>query len=330
MNARIKKSRFFTKLLLLTTGTLLSSTLLNAQESNPEVSMEYFNPVNYLIIFTFLILLIAIGVTSKVIIGFVNSEAGSPKKVHSKKPASDSSEKKQSWWQRIDKKLTDAVPIEKEADVLLDHEYEGIKELDNSLPPWWIYGFYLTIVFAIAYMVHYHVSGTGKLQLEEYEEQLAEAEVAKAERLKFVAALVDENSVTLMEAESDLAEGKKIFIEKCAVCHGQLGEGGVGPNMTDDYWVHGGSLSSIFKVIKYGVPQKGMIAWQAQLKPVEIQQLSSFIKTLHGTNPPNGKEPQGDLYQEESALEIENESNPESTASEVVEKDLETNSEESQ
>lgn len=277
---------------------ILPGNILMAQEAGAGISMEYFNPLNYLVAFTILILLVAIVVMARVINGLVNSEAGVPKKAV--KPSAERTESgsatKLSWWQRLDRKLTDAVPLEKEADVMLDHEYDGIRELDNSLPPWWKYGFYLTIVFGVFYMLNYHVIGSGKLQLEEYEEQLALAEAEKQERLKEIAAIVDENTVTIMEDEVALNEGKKIFDEKCAVCHGYQGEGGVGPNMTDDYWIHGGSINDIFKVIKYGVPQKGMIAWQAQITPVDMQKLSSYITSLAGTNPPNAKEPQGDLY----------------------------------
>jgi cytochrome c oxidase cbb3-type subunit 3 len=276
---------------------ILPGNLLLAQEEGTSVSMEYFDPLNYLVAFTIIILLVAIIVMAKVINGLVNSEAGAPKRIEKpQKEDTKSQSAKLSWWQKLDRKLTDAVPLEKEADVMLDHEYDGIRELDNSLPPWWKYGFYLTIVFGVIYMLHYHVIGSGKLQLEEYEDQLALAETEQQERLKEVAALVDENTVMIMDDEMALNEGKSIFIEKCAVCHGNLGEGGVGPNMTDEYWIHGGSINDIFKVIKYGVPQKGMIAWQAQITPVDMQKLSSYIITLAGTNPPNSKEPQGELY----------------------------------
>ncbi len=278
-------------------GLILPGNLLIAQDSGNSVSMEYFEPLNYLVAFTIIILLVAIIVMAKVINGLVNSEAGAPRKVEKPQPVvAEKAAAKLSWWQRLDRKLTDAVPLEKEADVMLDHEYDGIKELDNSLPPWWKYGFYLTIVFSVIYMLNYHVIGSGKLQLEEYEEQLAIAETEKQERLKEIAALVDENTVTMMDDEAALNVGKSIFMEKCAVCHGKLGEGGVGPNMTDEYWIHGGSINDIFKVIKYGVPQKGMIAWQSQITPVDMQKLSSYIATLVGTEPPNAKEPQGELY----------------------------------
>ena len=172
--------------------------------------------------------------------------------------------------------------------------------MDNNLPPWWKYGFYLTIFFAFIYMIHYHVVGSGNVQLEEYNDQLAEAAMLKEERLKNSAANVDENTVTIMVAEADIKAGNKIYKEKCLVCHGSGGEGIVGPNLTDNYWLHGGSIKDIFKIVKYGFPSKGMLAWQGQLTPIQMQQVSSFITTLKGTNPPNPKEPQGELYIEQS------------------------------
>ncbi len=195
--------------------------------------------------------------------------------------------------------LNDAVDVENEAEILMDHEYDGIRELDNNLPPWWKYGFYLTILIGIVYMIHYHGAKTGNLQAAEYKNEMKEAELAIAEFMKTSANNVDESSVKMLTSEADLAVGKDLFISTCAACHGKLGEGGVGPNMTDDYWVHGGSVKDIFKTVKYGWPDKGMKSWKEDLSPMQIAQVTSFIKTLRGTNPPNGKDKQGDLYVEE-------------------------------
>jgi cytochrome c oxidase cbb3-type subunit 3 len=197
--------------------------------------------------------------------------------------------------------LNDAVDIENEAEILMDHEYDGIRELDNNLPPWWKYGFYLTILVAIVYMIHYHGAKTGVLQAAEYTNEMKAAELAIAEHMKNSANNVDETTVKMLTGADDLAAGKNIFISTCAACHGKLGEGGVGPNMTDDYWVHGGGVKDIFKTVKYGWPDKGMKSWKEDLSPVQIAQVTSYIKTLRGTNPPNGKDKQGDLYVEEVA-----------------------------
>lgn len=195
-------------------------------------------------------------------------------------------------------KLTGAVAIENEGDIMLDHDYDGIRELDNDLPPWWKYGFYLTIMVAVVYLIHYHVAHTGALQLTEYNTEVEKGKQEVAEFMKNAANNVDESSVKMLEG-TDIENGKQLFISTCAACHGKFGEGGVGPNLTDAYWVHGGSIRDIFKTIKYGWPDKGMKSWKEDLSPVQIAQISSFVKTIIGTNPPNGKAPQGDLYKEE-------------------------------
>jgi cytochrome c oxidase cbb3-type subunit 3 len=211
-------------------------------------------------------------------------------KVAAKKPT-------QSFWQRMYKQWTAYVPVEKEKDIQLDHDYDGIKELDNRLPPWWVAMFYITIAFSVAYMGYYHVLDKGNLQIAEYEAEMEEAEAAVAAFVSRQGDQVNENNVTLLMEEAPLSAGKEIFIGKCAACHGQAGEGGVGPNLTDQYWIHGGSINDVFRTIKYGVIEKGMIPWKDQLRAREIQEVSSFIMSLQGTDPPNGKEPQGDLYE---------------------------------
>lgn len=203
----------------------------------------------------------------------------------------------QSFWKRLYKKWTAYVPVEKERDIQLDHDYDGIKELDNQLPPWWVAMFYISIAFGVVYMTYYHVMDQGNLQIAEYEAEMEEAEEAVAAFVSRQGDQVNENNVTFLTETAPLASGKEIFLSKCAACHGQAGEGGVGPNMTDQYWIHGGSIGDIFRTIKYGVIEKGMIPWKDQLRAREMQEVSSYILTLQGTNPPNGKEPQGELYE---------------------------------
>jgi cytochrome c oxidase cbb3-type subunit III len=206
-------------------------------------------------------------------------------------------EEKIGFWGRLWNRLNDAVPIEKEASVATDHEYDGIRELDNRLPPWWLYGFYFTIVFGLVYLVYYHV-GNGPSQAEEYNREMEKARAILASRVTDAGASVDENSVTLLTEVAEIETGKKIYLGNCAMCHGQEGEGGIGPNLTDKYWIHGGNIQDIFKVIKYGGNKgKGMIAWEKQLKAEDIQRVSSFIYTLEGTKPANAKEPEGELFE---------------------------------
>lgn len=194
------------------------------------------------------------------------------------------------------------VPREKEGEITLDHNYDDIRELDNHLPPWWVNMFYLTIIWAFGYMYYYHWGGSGQNQAEEYKTEVETAKKEIAIALAGKANAVDESSVTALTDAASLSEGEMTFKSVCAACHGQNGEGLVGPNFTDEYWLHGGGIKNVFKVVKYGVPDKGMIAWSSQLKPVDMQKVASYILTLKGTNPANPKAPQGEIWKEEAAV----------------------------
>lgn len=213
-------------------------------------------------------------------------------------------------------KLTDNVAIENEQDIMMDHDYDGIRELDNNLPPWWVYGFYITIFFAFVYVIHFHIAtipGLDKLvllgpvekgtQAQQYNMEMKEANEQKAAFMAKMANAVDETSVELVTDEARLAKGKDIYKANCVACHGANGEGGVGPNFADEYWLHGGGIKNVFKTIKYGVPAKGMISWEAQLSPSQIQEVASYLLSFKGTNPANGKEPQGEIWKEEAVIE---------------------------
>jgi cytochrome c oxidase cbb3-type subunit III len=193
------------------------------------------------------------------------------------------------------------VPIAREGEITLNHNYDGIRELDNHLPPWWVNMFAVTCVWALGYMWYYHWGGNGPNQLAEYDQAVMEAKVQTAKYLSNKANAVDESSVVVLADPQAITEGALIYKASCAACHGANGEGTVGPNMTDEYWLHGGGIKNVFKTIKYGVPEKGMIAWSAQLKPVDMQKVASYILTLKGTNPPNPKAPQGEIWKEEVA-----------------------------
>jgi cytochrome c oxidase cbb3-type subunit 3 len=198
---------------------------------------------------------------------------------------------KVNFWDRFNK----VVPIEKEADIMLDHDYDGIKELDNSLPPWWKYGFYLTIVTGVIYLWYYHAGGNGPSSYDEFVAEVQAGEEAKAAYLAKSANNVDENTVKMLDA-SGIAAGKTIFEQSCAACHAKDGGGGVGPNLCDEYWLHGGSLKDVFKTVKYGWPDKGMKSWKDDFSPNQIAQITSYVKTLQGTKPAAPKDKQGELY----------------------------------
>lgn len=189
-------------------------------------------------------------------------------------------------------KLNASVSISEEQAIMTDHEYDGIRELDNSLPPWWKYGFYLTIVWAFGYMLYYHIS-TGPSSEQEYRAQMKQAELAIEEYRKNAKNLVDETNVTILSEAADINSGKAIFGQYCAVCHAADGGGIVGPNLTDNYWLHGSDIKNIFNTIKYGVQGKGMKSWQQELSPVMMAQVASFITTLKGTTTASPKAPEG-------------------------------------
>lgn len=204
-----------------------------------------------------------------------------------------------SWWDRFNK----LKPVSEEADLDLGHEYDGIRELNNRLPPWWLYGFYITILFAAIYLWRFHVSHNGPSSKEEYERDVATAQAKVDAYLKQKGDAVDENTVTLLTSPEDIAAGKAIFTDpaKCPACHTADGGGNaVGPNLTDDYWLYGGSIKNIFKTIKYGT-SKGMRSWKDDLSAKQIAQVASYVKSvLHGSKPANPKAPQGELYTEET------------------------------
>jgi cytochrome c oxidase cbb3-type subunit 3 len=217
--------------------------------------------------------------------------------VYKKKEIVQIESKTNRWWDRFNK----SVSIDKEQDVQLDHDYDGIKELDNSLPPWWIYGFYFTILFAGVYMYRYHISKSAPLQVEELAVEKIQAEREKVAYMATLANNVDETSIAYNPTAELLTEGKAIFVKNCVSCHGPEAQGAsIGPNLTDEYWIHKGGIKDIFKTIKNGVQEKGMIPWGQQLSNAQIAAAATFIKSLQESHPANPKAPQGDKYEEES------------------------------
>lgn len=196
------------------------------------------------------------------------------------------------WWEKINSFKPEGAVAD------TGHDYDGIRELDNRLPPWWLYGFYACVVFALVYLYRFEVVHTAPSTIQEYEIAMADAVKEKEEYLKHAASKVDENSVVLLTDASALSEGKKLFGASCSPCHGAEAQGVVGPNLTDDYWLYEGGVKDVFKIIKYGVPEKGMKSWKDDFSPVQIAQISSYIKSLHGSKPTNAKEPQGEVYKE--------------------------------
>ncbi|MFZ1322436.1 MAG: cbb3-type cytochrome c oxidase N-terminal domain-containing protein [Ignavibacteria bacterium] len=192
-------------------------------------------------------------------------------------------------------KISGLKPMEEEQNLLMSDDYDGIRELDNNVPPWFNILFYGTIIIAIGYLLNYHVFKTGKLPFQEYSDEVYAAEIKRDELIR-TGAFINEESVELVKDPESLAMGKQIFVANCVPCHGNNAEGTVGPNLTDEFWIHGGGIKNVFKTVKYGVPVKGMIAWQNVLNPKSIQQVSSYLISLKGTAPANGKVPEGEKY----------------------------------
>lgn len=202
------------------------------------------------------------------------------------------------WVKKFLKKWTKAKALEEEGEIVLDHNYDGIKELDNSLPPWWVYLFYVTIIFAVVYLVRFHIMGGDTPEME-YEKKMAQA---RMEIQKFKAAspdVFDVSKLTLLTDASDLKRGKAIFNLNCASCHLKDGGGSIGPNLTDEYWILGGGIKNVFNTVsKGGRTGKGMIAWNKTLKAEDIAKVSSYVLSLQGTTPAKAKAPQGEIWEE--------------------------------
>ncbi|MBX3044598.1 MAG: c-type cytochrome [Candidatus Kapabacteria bacterium] len=187
--------------------------------------------------------------------------------------------------------------MSQEQDKILDHNYDGILEYDNPLPRWWVGLFILTVIWSVIYMFYYHMTGMGQGQEAEYaaEFKMSSEEYEKiAMKMNQMWANV---SFEVLNDKESLATGEQIYKTNCVSCHGAFGEGGIGPNLTDNYYIHGGGIQNVMNVVINGVPEKGMISWKPLLKPEEIQMVSSYILTLTGTNPPNPKAPQGTVWE---------------------------------
>ncbi len=259
-------------------------------------SME--NYIGYGIILAFLVLVVVVLLvllrTFKVLTRIILKSGGyTPAQIEAEmNPVKEKKEKKPNG--EVWNKLLDLRPLAEEKDILIAHDYDGIQELDNPIPSWFMYLFYITIVFAVGYLLNYHVFHTGQLQYDEYKTEMAQADIAKKLYLSKAANQVDENTVKLVNDPAVIAAGQAIFKQNCVACHGDHAQGVVGPNLTDDYWLHGNKISDLFKTVKYGVLAKGMPTWEKVLSPKQISDVVNYVKSLHGSNPVNPKAPQGD------------------------------------
>ncbi len=179
-------------------------------------------------------------------------------------------------------------------DHILDHSYDGIQEYDNPLPRWWVILFWVCILVTPLYILYFHL-GPGLLAVDRYDAEMIAFFDKQAEELLALGEISENTLVSLVDDPSMMNSGKRIFQSKCATCHGMFGEGGIGPNLTDSYWLHGGQFMDVYRTVRDGVPTKGMLAWERQLRPAELLAVSSYVGTLLGTDPPNPKDAQGEV-----------------------------------
>ncbi|BDU25607.1 cbb3-type cytochrome c oxidase N-terminal domain-containing protein [Flavobacterium sp. GSB-24] len=257
-------------------------------------------PMVSLFLFVFLFILIAIEITLSAV-NRVMYQLLSPEEKAKLDHEESLSFKESTWFKNLMQKLTKTSPIEKEGELLMDHDYDGIKELDNNLPPWWVYLFYICIIFGVIYVVRYEVLGADNQEME-LKKEMAQAKIDVEEYLKTAPDLMDEKTVVLLTDEPSLAAGKEIFTTNCAACHRADAGGQIGPNLTDNHWILGGGIKNLFHTITNGGRDgKGMIAWKGTLKPKEIQKVASYILSLQGSNPKDPKAPDGEIWVDDSA-----------------------------
>jgi cytochrome c oxidase cbb3-type subunit 3 len=211
---------------------------------------------------------------------------------------------KPGWWARFSQTVNASVSIEEEKKIELDHNFDGIKELDNHLPPWWTWLFFGTIGWSAVYLFIFHISSSLPLQTDEYQSEIAQAE-EQSRKLKASQPVqaIDENTLAFSKDSTALiAKGKIVFTDNnCGSCHRADGGGNsIGPNLTDEYWLHGGHIKDVFTTVRNGVVEKGMPAWGRALTPQQVRDVTFYVLSLQGTNPANAKKPQGDVYRGES------------------------------
>ena len=244
-----------------------------------------------------LILVAFVGIYVIRVLKFLTEETTRHHTVHSEQHHAP----RESWWKTFVQKMNASVPVEHEKDIEMDHSYDGIRELDNHLPPWWKWLFYGTIGWAVVYLIVFHVTDSLPLSLEEYKTELALAdEQVRKHQASQPKSVIDENTLVYEQDAAIIENGKSIFIaNNCGGCHRNDGGGNtIGPNLADEYWLHGGAIKDVFLTIKNGVVEKGMPAWGKSMSAQDVRDVTFFVMSLKGTNPPDAKAPQGEIFKE--------------------------------
>jgi cytochrome c oxidase cbb3-type subunit III len=295
------------KKLFISTFFLMAGLTAFAQEASVKSFLD--DPINhpmtpvYALLALFLIVIVLIVAVGIWMIRIVNTLADRAARERAQKEGVVY-KASPSFWSGIIQTANASVPLENEKAIELDHNYDGIKELDNHLPPWWKWLFYGTIGWAGVYMIAYHFSASLPLMEEEYQNEVALAERQKQTLLANQTKLeIDEKGLTYSADNAIILKGKEIYSINCSPCHKNDGGGGIGPNLTDEYWLHGGDIKDIYATVKNGVPEKGMVSWANVLSPEQLRDVSFFIMSMKGSNPPGGKAAQGDIFKAD-AVEI--------------------------
>jgi cytochrome c oxidase cbb3-type subunit 3 len=298
----MKKFSLLTLLLATALGAFAQETTASTAEATvviPEPSLGISTTellIITLLIFSIILLFVAITLYKSFKVIYQEHLNPTPYKTHEEKLLEYEEWRKQKGNQpNIWNKLLSLKPLSAEKDLEIPHAYDGIKELNNPIPAWFNVLFYGTLIFAAGYLYYYHIGEHGERQDDEYQTEMAKADIAKQKFLAKSASSVDENSVKI--DPSQIAVGKGVFDANCIACHGQNGEGLVGPNLTDEFWLHGGGVKDVFKVVKYGVPEKGMVSWEKNMSSANISAVTNYILSLQGSKPANAKAPQGEKYE---------------------------------
>ena len=293
---KVKNSKIETTVLF-----LLFSSSIFAQTTETVSAFNKFNFTSWI-----LILVIIVEILALVLLSFYTFKFSKGYSTSLDKEAIEVEETEIAllrWW----KKSNNFGAIEDEAKIDLGHSYDGIRELDNITPPWFQFSFYFTIVLAVIYLWYYHVLGTGNVMKEELQAEIEKADKAHLEFLKYQKGL-DEETIAFSDVATEIESGKKMYLANCASCHAADGGGGTGPNLTDEFWIHGGSPKDVYRSIKYGWKEKGMIPWKDVYNDQKILQLASFVNTLQGQKPANPKIAEGEKYSPtiDAVLQTEN------------------------
>jgi cytochrome c oxidase cbb3-type subunit 3 len=194
-------------------------------------------------------------------------------------------------------------PVDKQGDMMLDHNYDGIREMDYGMPPWLKYVFIGTFLFAVFYVPAFLIFDIIPDQQTEYQASIDDAAMRAEARAKAGIVQITAETAELQSDEAVMKAGQVLYKKNCAVCHADDGGGGVGPNLTDDYWIHGNDIKGVFTTVSEGVPAKGMIPWKGNMSPKQIQDVSNYVLSLVGTTPASSKEPQGEIRKQQKAEE---------------------------